>query len=366
MSEIKKIRVNLGSRSYEIVIGKRILPKLPIFLKNLNLGSSAVIITNSRIKRKMGARVGSFLKKHSFALKFFLVPDSEKAKSAKVAFGLIQKIASFDVKKKIFIIAMGGGVIGDLAGYVAATYKRGIPYVQLPTTFLSQIDSSIGGKVGIDLVVGKNLVGAFYQPRLVFSDVSVLSSLSLRQIRSGLAEAIKYAVIKDRLLFEFLERSHARVLKMDLRLVEEIVLRCSKIKARIVEADEKEEKGLRTLLNFGHTVGHAIEAGCGYKFYTHGEAIALGMICSSRLAQMMGILDNSDVLRLENLLSKVGLPVKIRRLRLAEILAALEHDKKFIAGKKRFVLPEAIGRAGVYDGISLKLIKSAINERIRT
>ncbi len=366
MSKITKIKLNLGKRSYEIIIGRKIISRFPEFLKKLNLGANAIVITNSLIKRTIGNQIDVVLKKHNFTVKFFQVPDSEKAKSAKVALKLIQRIAAFDVKKRVFIIALGGGVIGDLAGYVAATYKRGIPYVQFPTTLLGQIDSSIGGKVGIDLEIGKNLVGAFYQPRLVFSDVSILSSLDLRQVRCGLAEAIKYALIKDLPLFKFLEKNYAKILKLEPSAIEPVIFRCSKIKAKVVEQDEREERGVRTILNFGHTIGHAIEAAAGYKFYTHGEAIGLGMLCSCEISQRLGILDFNSFLRIEKLLCNVGLPVKIKKLELKDIVNTLAHDKKFIFGKNRFVLPLGIGRVRIYQDIHLNLIKSVIIGRMAT
>lgn len=364
MPKLNKIKISLGKRSYEVIIGRKIISGFPFFLKKLKLGSTAIIITNPLVKKRIGRQLEVALKKHLFEVKFFETPDSEKAKSAKVALDLIQRIASFDVKKRIFIIALGGGVIGDLAGYVAATYKRGIPYIQFPTTFLAQIDSSIGGKVGIDLEIGKNLVGAFYQPKLVFSDVTLLSSLSLRQIRSGLAEAIKYAVIKDKDLFEFLERNFSKILKSDLDVIKDIVFRCSRIKAKIVQLDEREEGGVRTILNFGHTIGHAIEAASGYKFYTHGEAIGLGMICSSIIAKEMGLLDLNSCMRIEKLIAQAGLPIKMSKLKLKDIFNALSHDKKFIYGRNRFVLPVAIGRVEIYQDIPLSLIKSVIIGRM--
>lgn len=364
MSNLRRLKLNLGRRGYEIIIGRKIIPLFAKFLNKLNLGTTAIIITNPLIRKKIGRLVDLNLKKSKFSVKFIEVMDSEKAKSAKVALDVIQKIASLDVKKRIFIIALGGGVVGDLAGYVAATYKRGVAYVQFPTTFLSQIDSSIGGKVGIDLEMGKNLVGAFYQPKLVFTDISVLPSLNLRQIRSGLAEAIKYAVIKDKVLFELLEKNYKKVLKSDLKVIAEIVYRCSKIKAKIVEQDEREEKGIRTILNFGHTIGHAIESAGGYKFYTHGEAIGLGMIVASIISERLRVLDLNSRLRIEKLILAAGLPARINKLKLKNILSSMAHDKKFIFGKNRFVLPQAIGKAGVYQDIPLNLIKSAIIGRL--
>ena len=279
-----------------------------------------------------------------------------------MAMGLIEQIARYDVDRKIFIISLGGGVIGDLAGFVAAVYKRGVPYVQMPTTLLAQIDSAIGGKVAIDLSVGKNLAGAFYHPKLVFSDVDFLTTLDKRQIRNGLAEAVKYGVILDSRLFVYLEKNYARFLSLDKQVLTKVVEACSKIKAEVVSKDERETKGLRMVLNFGHTLGHALENAGGYDQYHHGEAVALGMRMAAHISCKKGFFKISEVERLNGLLSSIGLPETFKGVSQDKILAAMRHDKKFVAGKNRFVLARRIGSVEIVSGISTSLIQEAIRK----
>ena len=346
--------------SYTITIDHGILGKFPQSIRGLGLGKDALIITHPCIGRLYGAPLTSALKKAGYTVKIFNVPEGEKSKSANVALRLLKQISAYDVDKKIFIIALGGGVVGDLAGFVAAIYKRGVPYIQVPTTFLAQIDSSIGGKTAIDLVAGKNLVGAFYQPKLVFADTKVLKTLDKRQVRNGLAEAIKYGVIGDAKLFGFIEANHKKFLKGDIEVLNFIVRRCAGIKAGIVSKDEKETKGLRTVLNFGHTVGHAVEAASRYDQYHHGESVGLGMRVAARISVMMGLLTGSQELRINRLITSVGLPKKIKGIRLAKILDLMRHDKKFAAGHNRFVLVEKIGKAVVVKDIPVPIITRAI------
>lgn len=357
---MKTVNVTLKENAYRIVIGRHILPRLGKALKRLKVGHDALIITSPAIRRYHGRALASGLQKDGFSVKFFEVPDGERSKSAKTAFFLMEKIARYDCLKRSFIIAFGGGVIGDLAGYVAAAYKRGIPYVQVPTTFLAQIDSAIGGKTAIDLAIGKNLVGAFYQPKIVWSDVAVLSTLDKRQMRNGLAEAVKYGVIADPKLFVYIARHYQELVQRHSRILEEVVVRCSRIKAAVVGKDEKETKGIRTILNFGHTVGHAIEAAGGYRRYHHGEAVALGMRVAAEISYQRGILGGEDMRRLNHLLSDIGLPQKIRGMSIADILAIMKHDKKFKEGKTRFVLLQKIGRVKIVENLPLPLIASAI------
>jgi 3-dehydroquinate synthase len=282
------------------------------------------------------------------------------------ALRLIEQIAAYDVDKKIFIIALGGGVIGDLTGFVAAIYKRGIPYIQVPTTLLAQIDSAIGGKTAIDLKYGKNLVGAFYHPKLVITDTKVLTTLSRRQIQNGLAEAVKYGVIDDASLFKYIETHYARFLKGDAKVLTHIVERCSRIKARVVSADEKETKGIRTILNFGHTVGHAVEAASRYGQYQHGEAVGLGMRVAAAISCAMGCLKDADADRLNRLITSVGLPQKIEKVKLKDILERMRHDKKFVGSQNRFVLATKIGNVKVVKGIPLDIITAAIQRYMGT
>ncbi|MBM3251771.1 MAG: 3-dehydroquinate synthase [Candidatus Omnitrophica bacterium] len=362
---MKKIKVNLGKRSYQIVIGDKISSQIGSLIKSLQLGEDALVITNSFLKKRFGLKLAGYLKKSGYTVKFEVVPDSEKSKSAKQVFRLIDRIGEYDVKRRLFIIALGGGVIGDLSGFVAAIYKRGVNYIQVPSTFLAQIDSAIGGKTAVDLSLGKNLVGAFYQPRLVLSDISVLLSLDKKQIRSGLAEAIKYGVIQDRQLFEFIEKNTAKIINLNQKALEYIVYRCSRIKAKIIQIDETETKGIRTILNYGHTIGHALETAGGYQVYSHGEAVALGMIAAARIARDLNLLDDKSCWRIKNLISKAGLPTSVRSINRDKLLNAISHDKKFIRGKNRFVLPVKIGKVIVREGIPLSIIKKSINSLMK-
>ena len=358
---MKKIKLNLGKRNYSILIGNRILKNLPGCIKKLNIGRDALIITNPKIKKIAGGELANSLKKGGISYRFECVPDSEKSKSQKIAFKLIDKVSKYAKGKRVFIIALGGGVIGDLSGFVASVYKRGIPYIQIPTTLLGQIDSSIGGKVAIDLDCGKNLVGAFYQPSLVLCDISLLKSLPKKQLRAGLAEAVKYGIIKDKLLFSYIEKNYSNILNLNNQNLEHIINKCAAIKAKIVSLDEKEKKGIRTILNYGHTIGHAIETAGRFKAYTHGEAIALGMLAAQRIAGKLKIFTNQkEEKRITDILANIGLPSKIKGLKLNSIIKAQSFDKKFIHGKNRFVLPKAIGRVIIKEGIPLKIIQKSV------
>lgn len=361
---MKIIKLNLGKCSYNIIVGNNIIKFLGRYISKLNIGSDAYIISNASIKNRYGKILNKTLRQSGFTLKFKIIPDTEKSKSIQTAYAVIQDLTHYDKKRKVFIIAFGGGVIGDLAGFVASIYKRGIPYIQVPTTLLAQVDSAIGGKTAVDLVEAKNLVGAFYQPRLVFSDTAVLGSLDLRQVRSGLAEVIKYAIIKDKQLFVYLERNYKNILALEQPALEFIVGRCSKIKAKIVEQDEKEEKGIRTILNFGHTIGHALEAATNFKGYNHGEAIALGMLIASQISKSLKLINDSGLKRIERLLEAVGLPTRIKRVTLQAIIEAHYYDKKFIGGKNRLVLIKDIGKTQVLENVPLEIIRGGIKKVI--
>ena len=359
---MKKITVNLGKESYSIVIGYDIFRFLPRYLKSLHLPREIFIITNNRVQKYYAKKLNQSLKQGGFSTKFYLTIDSEKAKSINNAVRIAENLAFYAKQKKITILALGGGVIGDLAGFIASIYKRGVPLVQVPTTLLAQIDSSIGGKTAIDLHIAKNLVGTFYQPKLVFCDLSVLKTLDKRQLRAGLSEALKYAAIKDEKLFNFLEQNYHSVFSGDRQTLEHLIYGCAKIKAKIVEFDEKEEKGLRTILNFGHTIGHAIEAAGNYNRYNHGEAIALGVLAASRMSENLGLLSASACQRISTLVARLGLPLEINGIREEDVLRAYRLDKKFIGKVNRFVLLKGIGRVVVIKNIPEKIIYNAVKE----
>ncbi|MFA6129678.1 MAG: 3-dehydroquinate synthase [Candidatus Omnitrophota bacterium] len=355
-----KVTVNLGRRSYDIIIGSSIIKKLGPYLLKLNIGLDAYIVTNTLLKDKYGAILSSVLLKNGFNCRFKTVLDSEKSKSLESAGCLINDLAKFDRKRKVFIIAFGGGVVGDLAGFIASVYKRGIAYVQIPTTLLAQVDSAIGGKTAVDLDLGKNLVGAFYQPNLVFSEINFLKSLDKRQVASGMAEIIKYAIIKDNSLFCYLEKKHKDVFNGHPAVLERIISACSNIKAAIVSRDEKEASGLRTILNFGHTIGHAIESACAYKNYNHGEAVSLGMIAALDLSCKLGLIENRLSLRIENLIKLYGLPVKLKGVSIDKVIDAYYHDKKFTGKQNKLVLIRGIAKPVIVKNVALNLIKEAV------
>jgi len=361
---MKTVFVRLKNNGYKVAIGRGIIHSLGRLITGLGLGDCFVyIVTNSLVKTKCGVSLSSSLSKAGMEFCFKTVPDTEQSKSFRAAGEIISDIAHKTKEKKFFIIALGGGVIGDLAGFVASMYKRGVPYVQVPTTLLSQVDSSIGGKTAVDIPQGKNLVGAFYQPRLVFSEVSFLSTLSRRQVCNGLSEIIKYAVIKDPGLCAFLEQNYSRILNHDLDVLEYVVARCAAIKARIVEKDERETKGIRTVLNFGHTLGHAIEAAGGYEGYSHGEAVALGMLLAADISVKISLIPSSTAARIESLICSAGLPVVIKGVDPEKIIHAHYYDKKFSGGKNKFVLITGIGKTKIVTDVPLPLIKEVIRNR---
>ncbi|MDO8489697.1 MAG: 3-dehydroquinate synthase [Candidatus Omnitrophota bacterium] len=359
---MRETKVNLGKRTYSIIIGSGILSQLGVFLKRLDIGSDAFIITNKFLKNKYGSKLSRVLLNSNFGFHFKVVADSEKSKSIQTASNVIMDLAKFDKKKRIFIIAFGGGVIGDLSGFVASVYKRGTSYVQIPTTLLAQVDSSIGGKTAIDLDLGKNLVGAFYQPKLVFSDINFLMSLDKKQLSSGMAEVIKYAVIKDKKLFNYLKNKYKEIIKVNPDALEKIVASCSQIKAKITSADEKELLGQRTILNFGHTIGHAIEAAGGYRKYNHGQAISLGMIAAVDLSTRLKLIDEKLSARIENLIKLYGLPCRLKGVSINKIIKAHYHDKKFSGKENKFVLVCDIGRTKIVRNVALDLIRESIRK----
>lgn len=257
---------------------------------------------------------------------------------------------------------LGGGVVGDLGGFIASTYRRGVNYIQIPTTLLGLVDCGLGGKTAFNFREAKNLIGAFWQPKLVFMDIDVLKTLPVRELKCGLAETIKYGIIKDSNLFAYLENNIKKLLAYDRTSFEHIIPICVKIKAAITSADERDVKDIRIILNYGHTVGHAIESATKYKKYKHGEAIAIGMIIAAGIANKLKLLDNKSVSRIVNLIKDTGLPVKAIGCPQNAILSSMKHDKKFIAGVNRFVLPIKIGKARVVNNVSEKTIKLAIKD----
>lgn len=362
------IRVSLGDRSYPIYVAGS-YQQLPQALRRAKLGPQGVVISHASLLARMGPPLLAALRRAGWDLATLTIPESEISKSSAVAERLIRQIVRLAARRPRgapVVLAFGGGVVGDVAGYVAAVYRRGVPYVQLPTTLLAQVDSAIGGKVGVDLPDAKNALGAFYQPRLVFSHLGLLAALPLRQRRSGLSEIIKYAAIADASLFAFLEAHVSQCLRGSLRIDRVMVERCSRIKARVVSQDERDTRDIRARLNFGHTLGHALEAATAYRRFTHGEAIAIGMACASDMSARMGLLDPLAHARLINLLERTGLPITAPGARLAAVRRALRHDKKFIHGSPRWVLLARLGRALVSDSVPATLMWQTIGDYIES
>lgn len=355
---MKKVRLRLASNSYEIYIGSGILGQTGHQLKASGFAGKLVIITNPIVKRLYGDALKQNLITDGFKVIIMPVADGEEQKSLETAGRLYYELSNFYAERTTPILALGGGVIGDLAGFVAATYLRGVPLIQIPTTLLAQVDSSLGGKVAVNHAQLKNKIGAFYQPRLVISDISTLRTLPPKELTNGLAEVIKYAVIGDNGLFTYLETNLDNIKSLDDRLLEEVVSRSAQIKAEIVEKDEK-DLGLRNILNYGHTIGHAIESASDFTV-EHGRAVAIGMLAAARISTKLGTFDKNELIRLKSLIQRAGLPTELPDLELEELIQAIKHDKKILRGKLRFVLPQAIGSVFTTDEVSPSLIEQIL------
>jgi 3-dehydroquinate synthase len=357
---VETLKVELGERSYPIMVGSKTLDYLGEAVRKLGCGSRLLVVTNDTVGPLYGERVKNSLQKAGFDLLYYELPDGEEFKSLQSAEKLYTIALEGGLERGSAVVALGGGVIGDLAGFVAATYMRGVPYIQVPTTLLAQVDSSVGGKVAVNHPLGKNMIGCFYQPRLTFTDVRVLHTLAAREVYAGLAEVIKYGVIRDPSFFCFLEEQIENILALDEDAVIEVIKRSCAIKAEIVEKDEREE-GLRAILNFGHTVGHALEAITGYRVYRHGEAVAMGMVVAAAISVGRGLMQDDEQERLVKLLIKAGLPV-VFPFTAEEIIPLLLRDKKASEGKPRFVLPLSLGKAELFSDVETEEVRVAIEK----
>jgi 3-dehydroquinate synthase len=355
------VPVSLGSRSYLIKVGSGLLSQLGRECAALKLGQRCAVITDANVGKKFARAALKSLAASGFEPVLVTVPAGEKSKRLAVVEKCHDQLAAHRLERKSFIVALGGGVVGDLAGFVAATYLRGIPFVQAPTTLLAQVDSSVGGKTGVNLRAGKNLVGAFYQPRLVLCDLDTLKTLPRREYISGLAEVIKYGVIYDAVLFAQLERNLPKLLQRDVPTLRAVVARCCEIKADVVGQDET-ENGLRAILNFGHTIGHAIENSSGYGKFLHGEAIAIGQVAAAKLSRAVLGLPSDEAARIEKLFSQAGLPVKIKlgAAQRQKLFAAMKLDKKVSGGEITFVLAKKIGKVAWGRKVSADLINRVL------
>lgn len=351
---MKTIRVHLSSQSYNIFIDKGILPQIGDILVQEKSPCKTLLITDKNIERVYGGIVSESLSRKKFEVRRIALKPGEEQKTLDTALMLYDACFDHKLDRNSLIVALGGGVVGDISGFVAATFMRGIPFIQVPTSLLAQVDSSIGGKVAVNHPKGKNMIGSFYQPRAVFIDTDTLSTLPAAELVAGLVEVIKYGVIRDAELFAFLEDSLDDILQLNHAALVNIIAASCKIKAGVVEEDEKETH-LRAILNYGHTIGHAIETLTGYKKYRHGEAVAIGMLYATGIARQMGLTSPSVLDRQLSLVRRLGLPLHTG-LPPEDMVRALYTDKKTIAGRLRFILPIKIGEVIISDQVTEEII----------
>ena len=362
MSETQTVRVNLAERSYDIEIGSGNLAQAGPFLTARGKVTYAVVITDENVQEPYATQVAESLFGQTIDVDVLTVEAGELSKSVDLAAGLWDGLLELGADRKSVVVAVGGGVVGDLAGFIAATYARGIRFFQVPTSLLAQVDSSVGGKVGINLPHAKNMVGAFLQPVGVLIDIETLSTLPDREYRAGLGEVVKYGVILDAELFDYFEAHVDQLNGRDRDTLVHIVARCCRLKADVVEKDEREETGVRAVLNYGHTFAHAFETLGGYGEILHGEAVSIGMLCASRLAERLGRVDAQFTERQYRLLDALGLPVAVPKLDPDAILEAMTHDKKVEHGQLRFILPEGMGHVELVGDVDAADVRAALDD----
>ena len=368
---ITSVNVALGDRSYEIAIAPGCLSEIAIRVnawlsgRGLSVPANrrALIVTDDNIRDRHARPAAATLSASGYDCRIASLPPGEETKSLQSASTLFDVLVAMQADRQTVVAAVGCGVIGDLAGFVAATYARGLPFIQVPTTLLAQVDSSVGGKVGVNHPRGKNLIGAFYQPVGVLIDTALLETLTVRDYRAGQAEVIKYGVILDAAFFEFLEGHLADLNSRNPAVLQQAVARSCRLKADVVERDEQERTGLRAVLNYGHTFAHAYEALCGYGQLLHGEAVAIGMVTASRLAERLGRIGPVVTSRQIGLLDAVGLPTQLpdsMRPPVKDILERMQLDKKTVGGRLRFVLPSRLGQAELVNDVPVDDVRAVL------
>ncbi len=349
-----------GGNGYRIILGSGVLSEIPSLTASMLDRKNVLVITDDNVNALYGERLLDALKPLAANASLVSIQPGEGSKTLATVEMLYHEALKSNLDRSSAIVALGGGVVGDVAGFVAATFMRGIDLIQIPTTLLAMVDSSVGGKTAVDLPEGKNLVGAFWQPRKVLIDPDALKNLPEREIRCGLAETVKYGIVLDEQFFTFLEAKVAELNDLDIPTYTEVIKRCCAIKAEVVCKDEKEKSGLRAALNYGHTFAHALEKCTGYDKLNHGEAVSIGMCMAANLAVADGRLDDAAELRQENLLRQLHLPCSIGSLTPEQIYDAMGKDKKIIEGKLRFVLPETIGEVTLSEISEKDMILDAI------
>jgi 3-dehydroquinate synthase len=340
------VPVSLGDRSYQVLIQPRILPQIGRVLHDVGLSGRVGIVTNTVVNELYGRVVLRSLKQAGFSPFLVVIPDGEQAKSIHWLSKILDALVTQRLERQDVVLALGGGVVGDVAGFAASVYLRGVPFVQVPTTLVAQVDSSVGGKTGVNHPIGKNLIGAFYQPRVVVVDPQALQTLPKREWIAGLAEVIKYGMIADPKFFEYLEQHVEGLREQAEDVIPTVIRRCCEIKAEVVGGDER-ESGRRRILNYGHTVGHALETWGRYRTWIHGEAVGIGMVQEAAIAQFLGICDKEIVERQRDLIQDVGLPIAMPSMTFMDLWGAMQHDKKVVKGQINCVVPTTIGEVQV-------------------
>ena len=357
---MQTLTVALGERSYPIHIGAGLLSRAELIAAKLPQKKVAVV-TNSTIAPLYLAPLRRVLEEHGVAVVPITLPDGEAHKTWETLNRIFDALLENHCERNTALVALGGGVIGDLAGFAAAVYQRGVPFIQVPTTLLAQVDSAVGGKTAINHPLGKNMIGAFHQPLAVITDTDTLATLPARELAAGIAEVVKYGLIRDRQFFEWLEQNVARLVKREAAALAYAIERSCVNKAEIVALDER-ESGVRALLNFGHTFGHAIEAGVGFGAWLHGEAVAAGMVLAARLSQRLGLITADDASRVGALVAAAGLPAKAPDLGLKRYLELMSHDKKVEGGRIRFIVLKRIGEAFISDRVPRETLADVLGE----
>ncbi len=363
-SSVKRIPVKLKTNAYDVLVGAGLLRRAGNEVRRLlpSKSSRVFVVTSPAVRRHWGQALEDSLRRARLGFEILEMNDGEPAKRLETVEQLAEQMVNAGADRKSLVVAFGGGVVGDSAGFLAAIFMRGVPVVQVPTTYLAQVDASIGGKTGVNLRAGKNLIGAFHQPRTVLVDPEVLRTLDDRELRAGLFEALKCGVIRDQALFEFMARHHQEILARDRKALERTIVDSIRVKAAVVSADEK-ESGLRRILNYGHTIGHALEAATGYTHFLHGEAVAWGMMAAAFIARDAGFCSTQTCQQITTAVQAYG-PLPPVTCSSEEILYRLAADKKTIAGAVHFVLPQRIGRVGISSEIPPEVVRAAAEQII--
>jgi 3-dehydroquinate synthase len=357
---MQKIRVELGERSYNILIDNNTVGEIGKVLERFEFSGRIALVSNPTVYGLYGRVVSDSLKASGFEPAEIIIPDGEQYKNMESVGKIYEAMLQMRLDRKTALIALGGGVIGDISGFAASTYMRGVDFIQVPTTLLAQVDSSVGGKTGVNHSLGKNMIGTFWQPRLVWIDTDTLATLPRREFLAGMAEVIKYGVIWDADLFDFLVAHRDRILALDRSALMHLIGRSCEIKAEVVSRDER-ESGLRAILNYGHTIGHAVETVTEYRSFLHGEAVAIGMYLEARLSAALGVIGDGEAEKIRNLIELYGLPCELPGgTDIVALLSSMQLDKKTVSGELRFILPERIGSVTIRKGISPEEIRRVL------